>query len=166
MIKCIILFIPGMTWTIVIKLFVRMILFNFRWFNICGCIKNTLFLWYITANSRYFPRLNFFTSPQERSAVPIPRTFDVTLHTTKPRTLVQGSEYFWCHKWLLPYLMSLLFHINSSASNEPIFLCVLSYRHFLFRCSRKYFFDKIVDLFPMITIWMIFCIFVNVWNNI
>ena len=30
----------------------------------------------------------------KRSAAPIPRTFDVTLHATKPRNLVKGSEYF------------------------------------------------------------------------
>ena len=59
-------------------------------------------------------------SPQERSAAPIPRIFDVTIHETKLITLVQGSSYFRCHKWLLPSLMSLLFHINSSSSNEPI----------------------------------------------
>ena len=40
------------------------------------------------------PDLIVFTSPQERSAAPIPRTFDMTLHATKQRTLVQGSEYF------------------------------------------------------------------------
>ena len=31
---------------------------------------------------------------QELSTAPIPRTFDVTLHATKIRTLVQGSGYF------------------------------------------------------------------------
>ena len=40
------------------------------------------------------PDLIVFTSPQERSAAPITRTFDVTLHATKPITLVKGSEYF------------------------------------------------------------------------
>ena len=39
------------------------------------------------------PDLTFFTSTKEFSAVPIPRTFDVTLHDKKPRTLGHGSEY-------------------------------------------------------------------------
>ena len=58
MIKSTILFIPGMNWIIVIKLFVRIILFNYSWFNIGRFINNTLFLWYITANSRYIPIFN------------------------------------------------------------------------------------------------------------
>ena len=41
-----------------------------------------------------FPDLIVFTSPHERSAAPIPSTFDVTLHATNPRTFVKGSEYF------------------------------------------------------------------------
>ena len=40
------------------------------------------------------PYLIVFTSPQEFSAVTIPRNFDVNLHATKLRTLVQESEYF------------------------------------------------------------------------
>ena len=58
MIKCIIFFIPGMTWNVFIKLFVRMIFFNSRWFNTGRFINNTLFLWYITANTRSFPGFN------------------------------------------------------------------------------------------------------------
>ena len=58
MIKSISLFIPGMTWTIVIQLLVIMILFNYSWFNKCICINNTLFLWYITNNIRSFPIFN------------------------------------------------------------------------------------------------------------
>ena len=38
---------------------------------------------------------------------------------------------------------------------------VLIDSHFLLRCSKTYFFDKIIDLFPMIAIWMIFFIFSN-----
>ena len=41
-----------------------------------------------------FPYLIFLTSPQEYSAALIPRIFDVTLHATKPSTLVYGREYF------------------------------------------------------------------------
>ena len=59
MIKCIILFIPGTTWTIVIKLFVWMVLFNSSWFNTGGCINNNIFRWCITANGRSFLRFNF-----------------------------------------------------------------------------------------------------------
>ena len=40
------------------------------------------------------PDLIVFTSPQEYSSAPIPRTFDMTLHATKPITLLQGSDYF------------------------------------------------------------------------
>ena len=41
-----------------------------------------------------FPYKIVFTSTQELSPAPIPGTFDVTIHATKTRTLVQGSEYF------------------------------------------------------------------------
>ena len=47
-----------MTWTTVITFFVRIILFNYSWFDTCKCINNNLFLWYITVDSRYFPRFN------------------------------------------------------------------------------------------------------------
>ena len=40
------------------------------------------------------PDLIVFKSTQEHSSELIPRTFDVTLHATKPITAVQGSEYF------------------------------------------------------------------------
>ena len=122
MIKSIVLLIPGMTWTIFIKLFVWMTLLNSIWFNTGIYINNTLFLWYITANSRYFTIFIFITSPQERSAASIPRTFDMTLHATKPIIFVQWSAYFWFHKWMIPYLVSLLFHNNSSASNNSFLL--------------------------------------------
>ena len=57
-IKCIIIFIPGMTSTVVIKLFIWMILFNSSWFNTGRCMNNTLFLWYSTANCISFPISN------------------------------------------------------------------------------------------------------------
>ena len=74
-------------------------------------------LFHINSSASYEPTLlsNAVYSVQNR-------TFDVNLHATKPRTLVKRSEYFWCHKWVLPSLMSLLFHINSSASYEPTLL--------------------------------------------
>ena len=66
MIKSIIFFIPGVTWTIVIKLFVRMILLNSIWFNTGRCKNNTLFLWYSTADTRSFPRCNcFYITPKK-----------------------------------------------------------------------------------------------------
>ena len=52
-----------------------------------------------------FPYLIVFTSPQERSAAPTPRTFDVTLHATKPRTLVKGSEYFCIHDYFFDRIL-------------------------------------------------------------
>ena len=41
-----------------------------------------------------FPDLIVLTSPHERSADPIPIIFEVTLQATKPRTLIDGIEYF------------------------------------------------------------------------
>ena len=41
-----------------------------------------------------FPDLIVLISSHERSADPIPRTFEVTLQATKPRTLVDGKGYF------------------------------------------------------------------------
>ena len=68
-----------------------------------------------------FPDLIVLISPHERSVDPIPRIFEVTLKTTKPRTLVYGKEYFWCHRWLLPSLISLLFQMNSFLSKGSFF---------------------------------------------
>ena len=44
--------------------------------------------------SDIFLDLIALTSPHERSEDPIPRIFEVTLEATKPRTLVDGNEYF------------------------------------------------------------------------
>ena len=41
-----------------------------------------------------FPDFIVLTSPHERLTDPIPRIFEVTLQATKPRTLVDGEEYF------------------------------------------------------------------------
>ena len=41
-----------------------------------------------------FPDFIVLTSPHERFADPIPIIFEVTLQATKPRTLVDGNEYF------------------------------------------------------------------------
>ena len=41
-----------------------------------------------------FPDFIVLTSPHERSEYPIPRIFEVTLQATKPRTMVNGNEYF------------------------------------------------------------------------
>ena len=146
MIKCIILCIPGMTWTILIKLFVIMILFNSSWFNTGRCINNTLFLWYITSNGRSFTRFNF-------------------LYFT-PRTLCcDNSKNLWCdstcnktknlgaRKWifLMPQMTVIIFDvfafpykfISIKWTNLVIKVSVLSpkrvlsYSHLLFRCSRK-----------------------------
>ena len=45
-----------------------------------------------------FPDLSVLTSPHERSADPIPIVFEVTLQATKPRTLLDGKDYFECHR--------------------------------------------------------------------
>ena len=41
-----------------------------------------------------FPGLIVLKSSHERSEDPIPIIFEVTLQATKPRTLVDGKEYF------------------------------------------------------------------------
>ena len=41
-----------------------------------------------------FPDFIVLTSPHESSADPIPRIFEVTLQATKPRTVVDGNDYF------------------------------------------------------------------------
>ena len=41
-----------------------------------------------------FPDFIVLTSPHERFADPIPIIFEVTLQATKPRTLVDGNDYF------------------------------------------------------------------------
>ena len=41
-----------------------------------------------------FPNFIVLTSPHERSADPIPRIFEFTLQDTKPRTVVDGNDYF------------------------------------------------------------------------
>ena len=45
-------------------------------------------------NDDLFPDLIVLTSPNEHSEDPIPIMFEVTLQATKPRTLVDGKEYF------------------------------------------------------------------------
>ena len=42
-----------------------------------------------------FSDLIVLTSPHERSEDPIPGIFEVTLQATKPRTFVDGNEYFY-----------------------------------------------------------------------
>ena len=64
MIKLIIIFIPSMTRIIIIKVFIRIILFDYSWFNTVRCINNTLFLWYITSDSRSCTWFNcIYTTP-------------------------------------------------------------------------------------------------------
>ena len=58
--------------------------------------------------SDLFPDLIVLTSPHEHSADLIPSVFEVTLQAKKPRTLVDGKEYFWCYRWLLPSQISSL----------------------------------------------------------
>ena len=41
-----------------------------------------------------FPGFIVLNSLHERSADPIPRIFEVTPQATKPRTVVDGKEYF------------------------------------------------------------------------
>ena len=121
MVKISIVFTTNIIGRMIIKISVRMILFHSNWFNTFICINNTTFIWYITSDRRYFTRFNFFTLTQERSAVPITRTFDVNLYATKPRTFVHVSEYFLCHKLLLLLFASLLVQMISLPSEGPLF---------------------------------------------
>ena len=122
MIQIIIVFSPSMTGIMIIKVFIIIIVFNYSWFNTGICINNTLFLWYITADSIYFTRFNSLCiNPITLSFT---NTKNLWCNSTcwKKLNLVQGSQYFWCHKWLLPSLVSFLFQINSSPSTEPFLL--------------------------------------------
>ena len=146
MIKCIILFISGMTWKIVIKLFVWLVLFNYRWFNTGGCINNTLFLWYITANGRYFPRFNcLYVTPRTLCCT---NTKNLLCDSTCNKTNNLGER-----KWifLMPQMTVAITNvfafpykfIRIKWTNIVIKVSVLSpkhvksYIHLLFRWSRK-----------------------------
>ena len=111
-----ILFIPKVTVWTVFTICVLYSYSNYCFFNASRCIHNTLFLINVTDNSLCFPDFIFLTSPHERSADPIPRIFEVTLQDTKPRTLVNGEQYFWYHIWLLSSRISLLLQIHSLLS--------------------------------------------------
>ena len=41
-----------------------------------------------------FPNFILLTPPHERSADPIPRIIEFTLQAKKPRTLLDGKDYF------------------------------------------------------------------------
>ena len=111
-----------MTWTIFIKLFFLMIFFSSRWFNTGRCINNTLFLWCINANCRSFPILNcLYVTPRTLSWTNTKKLWCES-KCSKTQYLGKRKWIFWCHKWLLPSLMYLILHINTSASNEPILL--------------------------------------------
>ena len=171
MIKVIIIFIPSVTWTIVIKLFVIMILFNYIWFNTGRCINNIMFLWYITDDRRSFPIFNYlYITPITLRCI---NNKSLWCDSTRNKTKNLGTRelFFWWHKCLLPYLMSLIFHINSSPSNEAFLLSksVYSVQNMSWVTAisfgynpKKPFFGYIVGLFPMITISVIFCIFSDV----
>ena len=112
-----------------------------------------------------FPDLIVLTLPHERSADPIPRIFEVTLQATNSRTFVDGNEYFWCHRWLLPSVISLLFQIKSLLSKGSLLWLnkVYSLQN-VSRDSCKYFSvhpanKLLITLFTWI--WCLFCAFLN-----
>ena len=112
-----------------------------------------------------FTYLIVLTSPHERSAYPIPRSFEVSLQATKPRTLVDGTEFLWFHRWLLPSLISLLLQINHFLSKGSLFW--LKFLYSLQNASRvtcNYFSvdpanKVLITLF--IWIWCLFCVFLK-----
>ena len=127
LIVIIIIFITSMDLTIVIKFFIRMIFFDSSLFNTSRCINNTLFIWYITDDSRSFTVFHcIFVTPRTLCCTNNKNLLcDSTCSKTK--NLGARSEYVWCHKWLLPYLMYFLFQINSSPSNEPFLFSKIVY---------------------------------------
>ena len=137
MIKCIILFIPGMTWTIVIQCFVRMILFNSSWFNTGICIHNTPFLWYITANSRPFTRFNcLYVNPR---TIWYTNTKKIWCESTRNKTKNLGARN-WI--FLMPQIKVTIFDVfDFSYKFIPIKWTILVIKVSLI--SSKYVFSKI-----------------------
>ena len=95
-------------------------------------IHHTLLLIDVTAKS--WSLSWFFLHHPMNAADPIPIIFEVTLQAKKPRTLVDGKDYFWCHRWLLPSLISLLFRINSLLPKGSFLL--LNFLYLLQNASR------------------------------
>ena len=112
-----------------------------------------------------FPDLIVLTSLHDRSADLIPRNFEVTLQATKPRTLVDGKEYFWCRRWLLPSRISLMFQINSLLSKVSLLLLKFVYLlQNVSRVSCNYFSvdpanKLLIRVFTWI--WWLFCEFLK-----
>ena len=136
--------------------------------------NNNFFLWYITANIRSFPRFNFLcVAPGTLFCTNTKNLWcDSTFNKTKnlgarkwiflmPQMTVTISDVFAFTYKLIPIKWTNI--VITVIVLSPKY--VLSNSYFVFRYSMKYYFDNNVDLFPMITIWMIFCVFVNVGNN-
>ena len=94
LIKSIIVFIPIMNGIMAINIIVITIIFNSSWFDAGRCMNNTLFLWYITADSRYFTRFKcLFITPR---TIICTNTKKVLCKSTCCKTKNLGSR-----KWIL-----------------------------------------------------------------
>ena len=105
---------------------------------ISSSIENQLLLSFFALRCDLLSVLRCFTSPQLRSAAPIPRWFDVDLHATIPKTSVCGNEYFACQLADLPATASevlkrqtllnipvLFLQCLNSSQNKSIFVAIL-----------------------------------------
>ena len=107
---------------IVIKFFVRMILFNSSWFNAGKCLKNILFLWCITTDSISFPR--FVCSYITPGTLCCTNTKKLWCNSTCNKTKNLGASKYVFLKPQMTVTISnvFFFHINSSPPNEPFLL--------------------------------------------
>ena len=92
-IKRTIVLIPSMTQTMFVKVFILMILLNSSWFNTGRFINNTLFLLYITDDSRYFIGFNcFYITP---ITISFTNTINLWCNSTCYKTNILGER-----KWI------------------------------------------------------------------
>ena len=89
---------------------------NYCFFNASRCIYNTLILRNGTTMSWYFDWLDCYNITPWTLCRSYPKNYEVTPQATKPKTFVDGKEYFWYHRWLLPPHISSLLQLNSLLS--------------------------------------------------
>ena len=128
------------------KVFVWLVLFNSSWFNTGGCINNTLFLWYITGNSRSFSRFNcLYVTPRTLCFINTKNLWCVsTCNKTKnlgerkwiflmPQITIAITNVFaFPYKFISIIWPNLVLECSVLSPKH-----VKSYIHLLFRLSRK-----------------------------
>ena len=159
MIKSIIVFTLGMTGIIIIKFFFRIILLNFSLFSKGICINNTLFLWHTTSDNSSLTSFNCLCT--------IPRMLSYTNTNNqwckytccKNNNLCTRKWILWCHKLLLPSLMSFLFQINPffiKGTVLAIKFSILSPKKSILKCnSSSYKLKKIKISFLTYFLWSV-----------